>query len=80
MLKTFLQDIAVVLYKKTARKKTPFLKSKKKATKQRLSKYSLCKIVTFGQKLKIQKNMLKTILQEHYSCSVQKFAGKNTKY
>ena len=34
----------------------------------------------FGSKLKKANNMRKTILQERYSCSVQKTAPKNTKY
>ena len=34
----------------------------------------------FGSKIKISKNMLKSILQIIYSCSVQKTARKNTKY
>ena len=34
----------------------------------------------FGSKIKIQKNMSKSILQIIYSCSVQKNAPKNTKY
>ena len=34
----------------------------------------------FGSKIKNAKNMRKTILQEHWSCSVQKSARKNTKY
>ena len=34
----------------------------------------------FGSKIKIPKNMLKSILQIIYSCSVQKTATKNTKY
>ena len=34
----------------------------------------------FGSKIKNAKNMRKTILQEHKSCSVQKIARKNTKY
>ena len=38
--------------------------------------YSLCKIVTLGQKFKFQKNMSKSILQVTYSCSVQKTAWK----
>ena len=33
----------------------------------------------FGSKIKISKNMSKSILQIIYSCSVQKTAGKNTK-
>ena len=34
----------------------------------------------FGSKIKIPKNMLKSILQIIYSFSVQKTAPKNTKY
>ena len=34
----------------------------------------------FGPKIKIPKNMSKSILQIIYSCSVQKTAPKNTKY
>ena len=34
----------------------------------------------FGSKIKILKNMSKSILQIIYSCSVQKTAPKNTKY
>ena len=41
--------------------------------------YSLCKILTLGQKLKFQKTS-KSILQIIYSCFVQKTAWKNNKY
>ena len=34
----------------------------------------------FGSKIKISKNMFKSILQIIYSCSVQKTSPKNTKY
>ena len=34
----------------------------------------------FGSKIKIQKNMSKCILENFYSCFVQKPARKNTKY
>ena len=34
----------------------------------------------FGSKIKIKKNMTKSILQIIYSCSVQKTAPKNSKY
>ena len=34
----------------------------------------------FGSKIKIPKNMSKSILQIMYSCSVQATARKNTKY
>ena len=42
--------------------------------------YSLWKIVSLGQKLKLKKNMPKTILQSYYSCSVQRTAWENTRY
>ena len=39
------------------------------------------KMVSLGQKLKMPKNMPKTLLQEHWSCSAQKKKiEKNTKY
>ena len=34
----------------------------------------------FESKIKNPKNMRKTILQEHYSCAVQKIVRKNKKY
>ena len=34
----------------------------------------------FGSKIKNAKNMRKTILQEHWSCSLQKSAQNNTKF
>ena len=34
----------------------------------------------FGSKIKIPKNMSKSMLQIIYTCSVQKTAAKNTKY
>ena len=39
-------------------------------------------MVRLGEKLKMlkRKNIQKTILQEHQSCSVQKNARKNTKF
>ena len=37
-------------------------------------------IPQFGSKIKIPKNMSKSILQIIYSCSVKKTAPKNTKY
>ena len=68
MLKTFLQHIAVVLCKKRLQKTANIRKmreiKKKNGQIWPISKgYSLCKIVTLGQKLKMQKNMLKTFLQ-----------------
>ena len=66
MLKTFLQHIAVVLWKKRLEKTANIGKMKAhwKWQKRPPSKgYRLCKIVTLGQKLKMHKNMLKTFLQ-----------------
>ena len=40
----------------------------------------IAKLIIFNQKLKMQKNKGKTILQQHCSWSVQKTAPKNTKY
>ena len=40
---------------------------------------AFAKLVILGQKLKMQKNSRQTILQQHYSWSVQKTAPKNTK-
>ena len=34
----------------------------------------------FGSKIKIPKNIIKSILQIIYSCSLQRTAPKNTKY
>ena len=37
-------------------------------------------MVSFRQKIKIAKNMRKTALQAHYSCSMQKTDGTNSQY
>ena len=66
MLKMFLQHIAVVLCKKRHEKTANITKMRAFLKLQNWppSKgYSLCKILTLGQKLKMQKNMLKTFLQ-----------------
>ena len=44
---------------------------------QRLKPLQNCQC---GSKIKNVKKMRETILQEHYSCSVQKTVKKNTKY
>ena len=41
---------------------------------------AFAKLIIFNQKLKMQKNKGKTILQQHCRWSVQKTAPKNTKY
>ena len=66
MLKTFLQHIAIVLCKRRLEKSANNRQMRAfwKLPKRPPSKgYSLCKIVTLGQKLKMPKNMLKTFLQ-----------------
>ena len=66
MLITFVQDFAVVLCKRRL-EKTGNVKKKKIKNGQKWppSKgYSLCKMVTLGQKLKMHKNMLKTFLHD----------------
>ena len=68
MLKTFLQHIAVVVCKERLQKTPKILKNESilkiaKNGHQPKAIDSLCKILTFGQKLKMQKNMLKTFLQ-----------------
>ena len=67
---------------KTAPKNTKYLRNETilKIGHHACKGYSPCKIITFAQKLKFQKNMSKSILQIIYSCSVQKTALKNTKY
>ena len=67
MLKTIFRDIGVVLCKKRLQKKVIFEKQDHFENWQKWppSKgYSLCKMVTLGQKLKMKKNMLKTFLQD----------------
>ena len=57
------------------RKMTAFRKWPKLATMQRLQPTQNGQ---FGSKIKIHKNMRKTTLQSHQSCSVQKTAPKNS--
>ena len=78
MLKRFVQHIAVVLCKKRLKKRgnipkmRPFLKLPKMATKQNWNK-----IVSLAQKLKMQKNMLKTFLQHIVVVLCKKNGSKN---
>ena len=65
MLKTFLQHIAVVLWKNGSKKQLILEKWEHFENGQKWppSKgYRLCKIVTLAQKFKMHKNMLKTFL------------------
>ena len=85
--KSFYKNIKVVLCKKTAGKTTNYSRIERMLKICHLAKaighantlcmpYSLCKMVSLAQKLK----MPKTIPQEHQSCSLEKTARKNTNY
>ena len=66
MSKSILQIIYSCSVQTTARKKTKYSRNEtilKIGQKWQIKGYSLCKIVTLNQKLKMQKNMLKTFLQ-----------------
>ena len=86
MRKTILQQHYSWSVQKTAPKNTKYSRNdhfKNPPSRKGYSPckgYSLCKIDHFWSKLKNAKNMRKTILQQHYSWSVQKTAPKNTKY
>ena len=82
MLKTFLQHIAVVVCKERLQKTPKILKNESilkiaKNGHQPKAIDSLCKILTFGQKLKIKKKHAKNVSPTHCSCSLQKTASKN---
>ena len=78
--KRFFNHIRVVLCKKPL-EKTPNIgkmrRFSKSAIVQRLQTW---KNSQFASKIKMIKNIRKTFLQARQSCSVQKTAGKNTKY
>ena len=73
MLKTYLQHIAVVLCKNSSKKELIYEKwgHLEKCQKWPPSKgYSLCNILTLGQKWKMQKKPDKNISTTHSSCSM----------
>ena len=82
MSKSILQIIYSCLVTKTAPKNTKHSRNERilKIGHHACKGYSPCKILTLAQKIKIPKNMSKSILQIIYSGSVQKTALKNTKY
>ena len=85
MRKTILQQQYSWSVQKTAPKNTKYSRNETILKIGHLAKAiahakAFSKLVIVGQKLKMQKNMRKTILQQHYSWSVQKTAPKNTKY
>ena len=84
--KLFHKNITSVLCKKPP-EKTPNIREMRQFSKsailQRLQATQRLQPLQngrFGSKVKNAKNMLKTILQEHKSCAVQKTARKNTRY
>ena len=76
----FYKSFRVVLCKKPLQKTLNIREMRAFWNRPSCKGYSPCKILTLGQKLKIAKNMSKSILQIIYSCFVQKTAPKNTKY
>ena len=81
MLKTFLQQLSVVLWKTRLKKTANIGKMRAfwKCPKMPVSKgYRLCKIVTLGQRFKLHKKHAKNVSTTHCSCSMQKTAPKNS--
>ena len=77
----FYKQFTLVVCKKPLKKKHQIFDKWEHFENQPLCKgYSPCKILTLSKKIKIQKNMLKSLLQIIYRCSAQKTARKNTKY
>ena len=66
---------------KTAPKNTKYSRNETILKITHLAKaIAIAEFAHFGSNIKNAKNMRKTILQQHYSWSVQKTAPKNTKY
>ena len=82
MSKSILQIIYSCSLQKTAQENTKYSRNESifKIGHHACKGYSPCKILTLASKIKIQKNMSKSILQIIYSCSLQKTAPENTKY
>ena len=87
MTKTILQQHYSWSVQKTARKNTKYSRNETILKMGHLAKaISHARAIAFPKwsvwvtKLKMQENMKKAILQQHYSWSVQKTAPKNTKY
>ena len=74
----FYKSFTVVLCKNNAPKNTKYSRNESilKIGHHACKGYSPCKISHFGSKIKIQKNMSKSILQIIYSCSLQKNCSK----
>ena len=82
MSKSILQMIYSCSFQKTAPKNTKYSRNESIFEKHPSSMQSLGPMQNpeFGSKIKILKNMSKSILQTIESCSLQKTAPKNTKY
>ena len=82
MSKSILKIIPNSPVQKTAPKNTKYSRNESilKIGHHACKGYSPCKILTLVQKLKLEKNTSKSILQIISSCSVLKTARKNTKY
>ena len=82
MSKSLLQIIYSCCEQKTTPKNTNYSRNETilKIGHRSCRGYNPCKILTLGQKMKIPKNMSKSILQIIYSFFVQKTAPKNTNY
>ena len=78
MSKSILQIIYSVSVQKTAGKNTKFLINETILKIGHHAKAIGLQTLHFGSKIKIPKNMSKSILLIIYSCSVQKTAGKKT--
>ena len=76
----FCKGFRVVLCKNCSKKHEIFEKWDHFKNRLSCKGYSPCQILTLSQKLKLKKNMSKSVLQIIYSCFVQKNAPKNTKY
>ena len=66
---------------KTAGKNTKYSRNETILKIGHLAKaIDFAKFCEFGSKIKMAKNMRKTILQARWSCSMRKTGGRNTKY
>ena len=80
MSKSILQIISTCFVQKTAPKNTKYSRNETILKIGHHAKAIAFAKSSFGSKIKIPKNMSKSILQIISSCCVQKTAPKNTKY
>ena len=79
MRKIILEYVYSCSVQKTARKNTKYSRNETILKVGHLAR-AILQNGQLGSKIKNAKNMRKIILQDDYSCSVQKIARKNTKY